>query len=58
MNKLDEADFAWKAWNLLVDIETFLWERYEKHFLDFIIEEQDEELRDQLPSLDFIPASD
>lgn len=59
MTKIEEADFAWKAWNLFVDLQTFLWERYEKQFLDFIIEEQEAApMADPQPLPDEIPATD
>lgn len=59
MNKIEEADFAWKAWTLLVDLETFRWERFKKQFLHFITEEQEAELMaDPQPPPDEIPATD
>jgi len=59
MNKLEGADFAWKAWNLFVHLETFRWVRFEKQFLHFIMEEQEAELMaDPQPLPDEIPATD
>jgi hypothetical protein len=59
MNKIEEAHFAWKVWNLLVDLEPFLWERYEKQFLTFILEKHNTELTTDLQPLpDDIPAAE
>ncbi len=34
-----EAKRAWILWQLLQELNDLLWDRYEKEFLDFLIEE-------------------
>jgi len=36
---LSEAERAWILWQLLQELNDLLWDRYEKDFLDFLIEE-------------------
>ena len=40
MNMLDkplgEVERAWTIWNLLIDLEMELWNRYEEQFMEFV----------------------
>jgi hypothetical protein len=40
MHKADEAELAWRAWELLGDLQQLLWDRYEREFMDFLCQEQ------------------
>jgi hypothetical protein len=42
MERTQEAKIPWILWQLFLDIEEFLWQRYEDQFLDFIMEEEEE----------------
>lgn len=48
MERTQETKIAWILWQLFLDIEEFLWQRYEDQFLDFIMEEQDKKHINQL----------
>lgn len=41
-DKCTEPDMAWQLWNRLMDLETFLWERYESEFIQRHLAEEDE----------------
>lgn len=40
MNKADQAELAWRVWELLGDLQQLLWDRYEREFMDFLCQEQ------------------
>lgn len=50
MKKHDQAALAWRAWQLLTDLERLLWDRYRKQFLEFAVKEAQERNRQPLPS--------
>lgn len=37
----NEQDMAWRLWNLLEELERFLWERYESEFIERHLAEED-----------------
>jgi hypothetical protein len=37
--KLTEAQIAWLLWNLHERLNNLLWDRYEKEFLDWVMDE-------------------
>jgi hypothetical protein len=41
MDTHQESKIAWLAWLLLDEVHSFLWDRYEKQFLEFLTQEQD-----------------
>ena len=38
--KLEEMEQAWKFWEMIVDIEIFLWDHYYDYFLEKCMEGQ------------------
>jgi len=42
LNDIPEARLAWILWNLHERLNDLLWERYEREFLDFILQEEQE----------------
>lgn len=42
MDTPQESKIAWLAWLLLDEVQSLLWDRYERHFLEFITEEQEQ----------------
>jgi len=36
-----EQEMAWRLWNLLTELESFLWERYESEFIERHLSEED-----------------
>lgn len=45
MNQGLEARIAWVLVNLLEDVTEQLWNRYDKEFVDFAMEDQKEDIR-------------
>jgi hypothetical protein len=45
MKQLPEAKFAWVLVNLLDDFTDQLWNRYDKEFAEFAIEEEKKDIR-------------
>jgi hypothetical protein len=41
---LTEAQIAWIIWNLHERLNNLLWDRYEKEFLDWVMNENQEEM--------------
>jgi hypothetical protein len=37
----NEQEAAWRLWNLLEDLSTILWERYESEFIERHLAEED-----------------
>jgi hypothetical protein len=37
----NEREQAWRLWNLLAELESFLWERYEEDFIQRHLAEED-----------------
>ncbi len=42
MDQPQESKIAWLAWLLLDEVQTLLWDRYEKQFLDLMRQEQEQ----------------
>jgi hypothetical protein len=42
LNDIPQARLAWILWNLHERLNALLWERYEREFLDFILQEEQE----------------
>jgi hypothetical protein len=42
MDQPQESKIAWLAWLLLDEVQTLLWTRYEKQFLDLMRQEQEQ----------------
>ena len=42
MDQPQESKIAWLAWLLLDEVQTLLWNRYERQFFDFIRQEQEQ----------------
>ena len=42
LNDIPEARLAWILWSLHERLNDLLWERYEREFLDFILQEEQE----------------
>jgi len=42
MEQPQESKIAWLAWLLLDELQTLLWDRYEKQFLDLMRQEQEQ----------------
>jgi hypothetical protein len=42
LKDIPEAQLAWILWNLHESLNDLLWERYETEFLDFILQEEQE----------------
>jgi len=36
MENHDEAELAWRAWHLLMELERLLWDRYRPEFIRFV----------------------
>lgn len=49
MDKFTESEMAWRLWKQLDMLQSFLWERYEEAFIDFI----DSEIKNAAESLPF-----
>ncbi len=47
MKKHDEAALAWRAWQVLRDLERLLWDRYRQQFLDFVVKDAQERNQQQ-----------
>jgi len=47
MQNKDEAKLAWILWQVISDLNQLLWDLYEDHFLDFIMEERDNKIDEQ-----------
>jgi hypothetical protein len=43
MNKIQEAQIAFKLWENIAHLETILWDRYYKEFLQLMIEKDEVE---------------
>lgn len=43
MDTPQESKIAWLAWHLLDEVQSFLWDRYERQFLDFLTQEQEQD---------------
>jgi hypothetical protein len=43
MNKIKEAQIAFKLWENIAHLETILWDRYYKEFLQLMIEQEEAE---------------
>ena len=41
MNKIQEAQIAFKLWENIAQLETILWDRYYKEFLQLMIEKNE-----------------
>lgn len=44
MKQVSEAKIAWVLYNLLEEANDRLWNRYEKEFMRFVAEEEEEEI--------------
>ena len=42
MDQPQESKIAWLTWLLLDEVQTFLWNRYERQFFDFMRQEQEQ----------------
>jgi len=42
LKDIPEAQLAWILWNLHERLNDLLWERYEREFLDFVLQEKQE----------------
>jgi hypothetical protein len=42
LKDIPEAQLAWILWDLHERLNDLLWERYEREFLDFILQEEQE----------------
>jgi hypothetical protein len=47
MQNKDEAKLAWILWQVISDLNQLLWDLYEDHFLDFIMEERENKIDEQ-----------
>ena len=45
---LTEAQIAWILWNLHERLNNLLWDRYEKEFLDWVIDENERKEMDRI----------
>ncbi len=45
MKPVPEAKIAWVLLNLLEEVTERLWNRYDKEFIEFAMEEEDKEIR-------------
>ena len=45
---LTEAQMAWILWNLHERLNNLLWDRYEKEFLDWVIDENERKEMDRI----------
>jgi len=45
---LTEAQIAWLLWNLHERLNDLLWERYEKEFIDWTMDENQRKERDRI----------
>jgi hypothetical protein len=45
---LPEAKLAWIIWNALQQLSDCLWDRYDKDFISFVMEENDQQWRSAL----------
>jgi hypothetical protein len=43
MEQTQETKIAWLAWMLLDELQSLLWNRYERPFLEFMRQEQDQD---------------
>lgn len=43
MNKIQEAQIAFKVWENIAELEMILWDRYYKQFLQLMIDQHKEE---------------
>ena len=53
MRNNEEAERAWKLWEMLAQLESFLWESYYEYFMDMCINEGDR--NEPLEELDDFP---
>lgn len=40
LDDIPEARLAWTLWNLYDRLSNLLWQRYEREFLDFVLQEK------------------
>lgn len=52
-----EQEKAWLLWNLLEELSSFLWERYEQEFIERHLAEEDERqhIMSDAPNNDLLP---
>ena len=54
---VSEAKLAWMIWQALEKLNSLLWDHYEKDFLSFALQEEEQEYKTTLPNMDQIDES-
>ena len=54
---VSEAKLAWMIWQALEKLNSLLWDQYEKDFLSFALQEEDQDCKSTLSDMEQIHGS-
>jgi hypothetical protein len=54
---VSEAKLAWMIWQALEKLNSLLWDHYEKDFLSFALQQEDQDRKSTIPDIEQIDES-